>query len=99
MSTTRFRKMTLCAMGGDREFSSQDMTKVLQRSQEGQEGLQTSDVGIVPVRKPILFLNIKAILIEPDYTTTNIAFYVTCATTVIYITDLNSDAVTFLQLF
>jgi len=53
--------------GPDREFRSKDMIKVLQRSHIAYEGSVGTEVEMEPVRNPILFLEMKAILIERDH--------------------------------
>jgi len=53
-------------MGGDKELRSQDMINVLQRSQVVCKGSEYGGSIMAPVRKPILFLEIKAIRMARD---------------------------------
>jgi len=54
--------MTLWAIDCETEFSNHEIIKLLQRSHGGYKGLYVSGTGILPLMKPILFLEMRAIL-------------------------------------
>jgi len=58
--------MTLWAIDCEKEFNSHEIIKLLQRSHGGHKGLCVFGTGILPVLKPILFLEMRAILKDPN---------------------------------
>jgi len=49
-------------MDCETEFSNHEIIKLLQRSHGGYKGLCVSGTGMLPVMKPILFLEMRVIL-------------------------------------